>query len=215
MDFGSCAFIRFVKLKPLMFPTLKIKSASRANMDLVLKKLFRQLKPGIVLDVGSRNSPYRKVVPATKFMTLDADASKNPDITCDLNEGIKWESDYFDTVVATEILQYVREPQHLVNEIHRVLKPGGVCILSTRFIQPYTPNPKDYYRFSHDALQYLLRNFRKVEVIPHGTAIQSIWNIVTTGYSKYVLNIFNPIFARLKFFRKTRSPAGYVVYAEK
>ena len=37
----------------------------------------------------------------------------------------------FDVVTATEVIEHLEDFRQVVREIHRVLKPGGVCILST------------------------------------------------------------------------------------
>jgi hypothetical protein len=49
-----------------------------------------------------------------------------------------------------------------------VLKGGGHLILSTGWASLYHPEPKDYYRFSVDALIYLLtaESLDVVEIIP-------------------------------------------------
>ena len=127
---------------------------------------------------------------------------------------IKWESNYFDTVIATEVLEHLYEPQRAIDEIYRVLKPGGICILSTRFIYPYHPGPKDYYRFTWDSLNSLFRRFSNVEIYHHGNRIQALWQIINSGEKAIFLNIFNPLFARMHF-KETKYPLGFVVYAKK
>jgi len=197
-------------------PTLKIPSVSRIGLDIELARQFKRLKPGIVLEAGSGCSgrlPYKKYIPHTKYLTLDIDKKSKPDICCDLHD-IKWESDYFDAVVAIEVLEHLYNPQKAIDEMRRILKPGGVCLLSTRFIHPYHPGPKDYYRFTWDSLNYLFRDFQKVEVFHHGNKIQSLWQILADGKLKIFLNIFNPLIARISS-RKTRFPCGFIVYAEK
>ena len=131
-------------------------TVSRISLDFELHRQFKKLKPGIVLDVGAKHSPYKKYIPYTKYMRLDIDEKSQADICCDLHK-INWQSDYFDTVIATEVLEHLYEPQRAIDEIYRVLKPEGICILSTRFIYPYHPGPKDYYRFTWDSLNYLFR----------------------------------------------------------
>lgn len=199
--------------KEVFLPTLKIPSVSRISLDLKLRQQFKRLKPGIVLEVGSGFFSYKKSIPHTKYLTLDIDKSANADICCDLHD-IKWEADYFDSVVAIEVLEHLYNPQKAVDEMRRILKPGGVCVLSTRFIHPYHSGPKDYYRFTWDSLSYLFKKFSKVEIYHHGNKIQSLWQIINDGKIKVVLNIFNPLFARIHF-KKTKFPCGFVVYAKK
>lgn len=189
------------------------KSVARQSLDLCLKKQFKRLKPGIVLDVGAGELPYRLLVPHTKYMALDIDKSCNPDICCDIHD-INWEDNYFDTIIATEVLEHCYNPAQVVDELYRILKKRGTVILSTRFMQHYHPAPKDYWRFTRDSLALLFKNFDKVEIHPHGNLLQVFWHFISHGRLKFVFNTLTPIIVRINF-KKTRFPLGFVVYARK
>jgi len=195
-------------------PTLKIPSVNRLTLDRELTRQFRRLKPGVVLDVGAKASPYRQYVPATKYLRLDVDTSREADIHCDLHE-LEWEENYFDTVLCLEVLEHLYDPQRAINRLFHVLKPGGVCILSTRFLYRYHPDPEDHYRFTWDSLRHLFSQFRTVEVHHHGNRAQVIWEMINAGgRTRVVLNLLNPLVARMHSPR-TKFPLGFVVYAEK
>jgi ubiquinone/menaquinone biosynthesis C-methylase UbiE len=139
-----------------------------------------------------------------------------PSVTCgcDLHE-LEWRGDPFDTVLAIEVLEHLYDPQRAIDRIYGVLKPGGVCILSTRFMFRYHPDPQDHYRFTWDSLTHLFRHFRHVEVIHHGNRAQVLWEIINAGgRTRVVLNLLNPLIAQLHSSR-TKFPLGFVVYAEK
>ena len=139
---------------------------------------------------------------------------RQPDICCDLHE-LEWRGDPFDTVLAIEVLEHLYDPQRAIDRIHDVLKPGGICILSTRFMYRYHPDPQDHYRFTWDSLRHLFRNFRHVEVIHHGNRLQVIWEIINAGgRSRVVLNLLNPLVASLaRAARSSRSGSSW--YAQK
>jgi len=201
------------KLLKFLLPTLNIPTVSRLSLDRELKRQFKRLEPGVLLDVGSKLSPYSKYIPHTKYLRLDIDEKSSPDICCDIGN-VKWESDYFDTVLATEVLEHLLEPQKAVDEIKRLLKPGGICILSTRFMYPYHPDPVDCYRFTQDSLKFIFKGFSKVEIFHHGNRVQVLWETINRGKIRAILNIFNYLFA-LVHFKKTEFPCGFVVYARK
>ena len=195
-------------------PTLRMRSVNRLTLDRELRRQFARLQPGIVLDVGAKAAPYKSHVPARSYLRLDIDPAKKPDICCDLHE-LEWKGEPFDTVLAIEILEHLKDPQQAIDRIHSVLKPDGVCILSTRFFFRYHPDPQDHYRFTWDSLRHLFRNFRHVEVHHHGNRAQVLWEIINAGgRERVVLNLFNPLVARLASSR-TRFPLGFVVYARK
>lgn len=47
------------------------------------------------------------------------------------NEPLPYADHTFDVVTATEVIEHLEDFRRVVREIYRVLKPGGVCILST------------------------------------------------------------------------------------
>jgi len=188
-------------------------SIVRISLNRELFRQFKRLKPGIVLDVGSKDAPYKDNIPHTEYMRLDMDPGADPHICCDIHD-IRWQSDYFDTIIATELIEHLHDPQKAIQEIFRVLKPGGVCILSTRFMHAYHPDPIDYYRFSAESLNHLLKDFSKVEIFPHGNRLQIFWMILTQGRFGSLFNILNPLIAGIQT-PNPRIPLGYVVYAEK
>lgn len=55
-------------------------------------------------------------------------------------EGLKDES--FDTVVSFQVIEHIEEDKELLEEMHRVLRPGGIAIISTpNIIWSLTRNP--------------------------------------------------------------------------
>lgn len=75
------------------------------------------------------------------------------------------ENDSFDTAVSFQVIEHIEEDDMFVQEIHRVLKPGGRAILSTPNIKmSLTRNPWHVREYTHEAFRALLaRHFSKVE----------------------------------------------------
>lgn len=206
-------------------PTLKIPSVISFSLSKRIKPIFMKLKQGIVLDVGGREAPYKKQIPYTKYMILDVDKSARPDILGDAHN-IPWESYYFDTVISIDTLEHVKDPHRVIDEVYRVLKNGGVCVLAVPLLYPYHPGPEDHYRFTRDSLLNIFQKFRHVEIYHYGNRLQVIFQFLNyrsqdtllyTLISTFVailLNIFNPIIATINF-RNTKFPFGFIIYAEK
>lgn len=65
----------------------------------------------------------------------------------------------FDYVVSDQVLEHVEgDPQQAINESWRVLKPGGLAIHTTCFINPIHDYPGDFWRFTPLALKLLLQD---------------------------------------------------------
>lgn len=50
---------------------------------------------------------------------------------CNLNEELPYKDASFDCVILTEVIEHLEYPNLLLNEIHRILKPNWILILST------------------------------------------------------------------------------------
>src|SRR5580700_7208116 len=61
----------------------------------------------------------------------------------------------FQRVECDAVLEHVRHPEQVMNEIRRVLAPGGYVHLVTPFCHPFHEYPKDYRRFTLDGLKEL------------------------------------------------------------
>ncbi len=88
-------------------------------------------------------------------------------------EVLPFEADYFDAVTCLDVLEHVFEPEDLINEFSRVLKKGGIVVISTpnirywhhlydltfRGIFPKTSSDEEHYDGGH--LHYF--TFRDIE----------------------------------------------------
>jgi SAM-dependent methyltransferase len=59
----------------------------------------------------------------------------------------------FDTVVLLEVLEHVADAPAVLDEIARVLKPGGRLLLSVPFLYPLHDAPHDYRRYTAPGLE--------------------------------------------------------------
>jgi SAM-dependent methyltransferase len=58
--------------------------------------------------------------------------------------------------VCLEVLEHVPDPFQAVREIHRILKEGGILIVSVPHLSRLHDEPHDYYRYTRHGLRYLL-----------------------------------------------------------
>ena len=70
-----------------------------------------------------------------------------------------------DLVLCTQVFEHVENPTAVVTEIERILKIGGVAIVSTHGVFPVHPCPNDYWRWTDYGLRKLFERFDKVQVI--------------------------------------------------
>jgi ubiquinone/menaquinone biosynthesis C-methylase UbiE len=159
----------------------------RATIVSFLQVAANSLPPGAeVLDVGAGDAPYRELFAHTDYRTHDWTAS--------VHEGAI-EADYvgsanalpiadetFDAVVCTQVLEHVPDPLAVLNEIRRVLRPGGRVYLTAPLAWELHELPHDYYRYTAEGLKYLFDRaaFVDVRVEPRNgcftTFAQLLWN---------------------------------------
>ena len=193
---------------------LEMDSVTRVSLDRQLVPVIKSLKVGSVLDVGSKHSPYREYISCEEYIRFDVDESSQPDICGDLHDTNIPDNSY-DCVLATEVLEHLYDPQKAMTEIYRILKPGGSCVLSTRFLYVYHPSPHDYYRFTWDSLSYICRDFAKVDIRHHGNLLVFLWQLLNDRpITAIFCNLLNPIVAKFHF-KKTKYPSGFVLVAHK
>jgi SAM-dependent methyltransferase len=189
------------------------RSVARITLERGLAEVLPGLPPGVVMDVGAKHAPYRALVPATEYLTLDIRPDSGADIVGDLHD-VPRESGSLDTVIATEVLEHCYDPARAVDEIHRLLRPGGVCVLSTRFLHPFHADPHDYFRFTHEGLAHLFRGFEEVSILPLGNRVHAVWILMPARPApvRWLDSDLPPLVASIHL-PGSRNPCGYLVRA--
>jgi SAM-dependent methyltransferase len=125
-----------------------------------------------VLDAGAGEAPYRPLFARAEYVTQDwpgtvHEGARAADIVADLH-ALPVDDASFDAVVCTEVLEHVAEPARVLDELHRVLRPGGRLLVTVPFVGELHEEPHDHYRYTSHGLRGLLARagFADVEVEP-------------------------------------------------
>jgi SAM-dependent methyltransferase len=109
---------------------------------------------GSFLDVGCGGKPYRQLFgQVTQYVGLDVTPDASADVAGD-GQALPFAGACFDSVLCNQVLEHVPEPAQLLSEVFRVLKPGGVLLLTTPQTWGLHLEPHDYYRYTHYGLRY-------------------------------------------------------------
>lgn len=153
-------------------------------------KYYSEEIKGKVLDIGSGNSPYRSYFKnVDQYIKVDNRDYSDIDIIADITERIPLDDESIDSVVCTQVLEHIMYPEKAINEIFRVLKPGGVCLLTTHMAAPLHGEPFDYYRFTKYILLEYFKLFQTCEIKAEGGAILSIIQLMVWGVSIKLPNL--------------------------
>ncbi|MEK9131677.1 MAG: class I SAM-dependent methyltransferase [Patescibacteria group bacterium] len=131
---------------------------TRNRLELFLVK-YRSVDK--ILDVGSGGSSYHRFFP--NRITVDIDPGRKPSIVADVHD-LPFADNEFSIVLCTEVLEHTKDPRLAVGEMMRVLKKGGILILTTRFVYPLHDTPHDYWRFTKYGLQELFKQWTILEI---------------------------------------------------
>jgi SAM-dependent methyltransferase len=157
---------------PLRPRTMFFYSARTAILESVKEET--RLFCGTVLDVGCGFMPYKKLIEAnpkvTEYVGMDLEKATyydqiEPDLKWD-GHNIPLEDESIDCVMATEFLEHYPEPENVLNEIRRVLKPGGILFATVPFIWNLHEVPYDEYRYTPYSIERHVRNtgFKEIKI---------------------------------------------------
>jgi SAM-dependent methyltransferase len=136
---------------------------------------------GPVVEIGSRPAEtqediafLRDLVGIQPYVGCDIQPGTNVDLVTDIHR-LPFRDQSVGTVVCVEVLEHVHDPIRAVEEIRRVLVPGGTAILTSVMFMPVHAHPWDFWRFTPEGFAQLLDSFETslafgygMDVLPEG-----------------------------------------------
>lgn len=126
------------------------------------------------------SQPYRNHLGTSEYVGLEFDTPENrtaeqADFFYD-GTTFSFENDAFDSILCTEVLEHVFEPERFVQEMMRVLKPGGKLLMTVPFAWDENEQPWDYGRYSSFGLTHLLtkHGFHIVKHVKSGVRFRAL-----------------------------------------
>jgi SAM-dependent methyltransferase len=193
---------------------------------------------GKLADLGCGNAPfylvYKDLVSENICVDWPNTGHKNQylDVECDLNQPLPFSTDEFDTIVISEVLEHIANPELIWKEMARILKPGGKILLSVPFLYKIHEAPYDYFRYTRFALENFANknNLQVLELKTFGGVPEVLTDIISKNLIKLPLlgsALANLIQQLCWFFIHTRVgkkvsansgiayPLGYFMVVEK
>lgn len=150
----------------------------------------RHYLKGRLLDFGCGNKPYASIIDVSEYIGLDYDTEvsrrnilKTVDVFYD-GKTIPFPDHHFDAVFSSEVLEHVFNPDEILPEIRRVMKPGAHLLLTCPFYWPEHEQPYDYARYTSFGLKHLMEK-NGFEVV-HYEKTGSFFETILQGFITYL-----------------------------
>lgn len=120
--------------------TKKILRTDRARK---LRRIYSDLKCDLLLDIGCGTGALSVAIAdacnAERTYGIDQSTPRIEQAAArgvhavrqDVNAGLAFKSECFDSIHAGEVIDYLDDPVFFLNEVHRCLTPGGTFVIST------------------------------------------------------------------------------------
>lgn len=140
----------------------------RNNISKFLKECAKKYDRNglLILDIAPQihegaKAYFRKA----EVETLDIDSNSGATYIADITKYNKFLSDkMFDIIVCTEVLEHTLDPFSAVKEIYRLLRNGGVLLVTVPFnFRIHGPLP-DCWRFTELGLRALFKKFSTINI---------------------------------------------------
>jgi SAM-dependent methyltransferase len=152
-----------------------------------------------VLDAGAGKRPYAPLFKRQCYESCDMPGGfyQHPhDFECWLHD-IPQPDNSYDAVVLTQVLEHVPNPEAVLRELARILRPAGKVLLSVPLNGPLHGEPWHFFQFTHYGIAELARrtNFEVGEIEKVGGAFWQFGKRLPDAFNK-LLKQYDPFRAR-------------------
>lgn len=146
----------------------------RTSIFNAVKLILPKFK-GELLDIGCGKMPYKNYIlensAVDTYVGLDIenalvyDKDIKPDFVWD-GRTMPFQDNSYDCAFGTEVLEHCPEPEIVLKEVYRVLKPDGVFFFTVPFLWCLHEVPYDEYRYTPFSLRRHLENsgFKDIDI---------------------------------------------------
>jgi SAM-dependent methyltransferase len=200
------------------------------------QRALEQHAHGRLLDLGCGYVPYYELYKSSvdEVICVDWENSlhKNEflDYFMDLSKPLTIESESFDTVLLTDVLEHIYQPLQLLSEVVRVLRRGGHVIIGVPFFYWLHESPFDFHRYTEFALRRMCADL-KLEIkslYPYGGMPEIVIDIagkcIASARPAMLCKIYTSFFIKVLALKPVRRislrtakafPLGYTLVAQK
>lgn len=197
-------------------------------------RLIKEYTSGVLLDCGCGDVPFFEIYKdnVSDIVCIDWENTlhKNDfvDQYVDLNREIPMDSNFFNTILVTDVLEHIANPELFMKEMARLLKSGGNLLIMVPFYYWIHEEPHDYARYTEFALRNFCvkNNLSIVYLRPYGGFPDIVLDLINKRFvkSEKAARVFMRvcrILVNSRWYKKSREtsskhfPLGYCLVAKK
>ena len=157
---------------------------------LVRRPLFKHIRAlapmltGKLLDFGCGRKPYENLFSVNEYIGVDMEKTghDHSNSTIDVfydGKRLPFASETFDSLFCSEVLEHIFNPDEILAEWNRVLKPGAKVLITVPFAWNEHEVPYDYGRYTSFGIRHLLEKhgFRVMELRKSGSFVRVIFQL--------------------------------------
>lgn len=171
---------------------------SRKQLNRDITKYSHYLH-GVCMDFGCGTQPYRRLLHVDKYIGVEIE-------TDDKREGIiyydghklPFADEKIDSIISSEVFEHIVNIEEVLAELYRVLRVGGVMLVTVPFAYPKHCWPFDYKRYTTQGIKNLMVN----------AGFECIECNATSGYWECIMQLKNVYWEETI---KTRTAIGFSI----
>jgi SAM-dependent methyltransferase len=133
----------------------------------------------LVIGGGAVGSGVQAMYDDPQVQVIGTDIYHSPNLTV-IADGhrLPFADQSVDGVWIQAVLEHVLDPQQVVAEIHRVLRPDGLVFADTPFMQQVHEGAYDFTRFTLSGHRWLFRHFALIDAgTSGGSGLAALWSV--------------------------------------
>lgn len=147
--------------KAARFQIFKRKLSTR-NLD----RLCREFATDeLTLVVHSEDVDYKPYFPNAYTVTKRKSVPADLHVDLHYREMSKIPSESYPVILCTGLLEHIPDPQRLLAEFHRILKPGGRLIIGASAIFSFHEAPDNFFHFTPYGFRLLFKDWSRIEML--------------------------------------------------
>ncbi|HYE56614.1 MAG TPA: methyltransferase domain-containing protein [Chitinophagaceae bacterium] len=157
---------------------------------IIRRGLFRHIRnfapqlKGRLLDFGCGRKPFASLFTVEEYVGVDMEQTGHDHTNSKIDvfydgKHLPFPDASFDSLFCSEVIEHIFNPDEILPEINRVLKPGAKALITVPFCWNEHEVPYDYARYSSFGITHLLskHGFRVIELRKSGNFTRVIFQL--------------------------------------